>query len=75
MDLLHLGIPSLTTVTVVGLIVSLALTLLYHAGKPKPIPGIPYNGASAGNLLGDVPAITYHTSAQPRAHSSPTSSI
>ncbi|KAE8356996.1 cytochrome P450 monooxygenase [Aspergillus coremiiformis] len=38
----------------------LGLYLLYRALLPKPIPGIPYNEASAQRLLGDVPAIRAH---------------
>ncbi|TQW00017.1 hypothetical protein V2A60_005431 [Cordyceps javanica] len=38
----------------VGIFLTL-LFLLYIWALPKPIPGIPYNEASAGRLLGDVP--------------------
>ncbi|KAK3985848.1 Trichodiene oxygenase [Cladorrhinum sp. PSN332] len=51
------------TVTLVGLILGVALTYLYHAAKPKPIPGIPYDVASAGKLMGDIPALTSHINA------------
>lgn len=33
------------------------LTLLYRAALPKPIPGIPYNHASARSILGDIPSM------------------
>lgn len=33
---------------------------LYRTILPKPIPGIPYNAASARKVLGDVPAIRAH---------------
>lgn len=47
--------PSPTTV-VVGLFLA-ALALLYRMALPKPIPGIPYNEASAHSILGDIPAM------------------
>ncbi|KAI1442049.1 cytochrome P450 monooxygenase [Annulohypoxylon stygium] len=44
--------------TGIGMIaIVFAIVLLYHLALPKPIPGIPYNEASARNLLGDVPAM------------------
>ncbi|KAJ5936912.1 cytochrome P450 monooxygenase [Penicillium verhagenii] len=33
---------------------------IYRTILPKPIPGIPYNEASARKLLGDIPAIRAH---------------
>jgi len=36
---------------------------LYRAFLPKPIPGIPYNKASAGRLLGDAPDVSSKNSA------------
>ncbi|CAI7649251.1 unnamed protein product [Penicillium glandicola] len=33
---------------------------LYRTILPKPIPGIPYNAASARKVLGDIPAIRAH---------------
>lgn len=35
--------------------VAAALFVLYRWALPKPIPGIPYNEASASRLLGDIP--------------------
>jgi hypothetical protein len=49
--------PSSVTVLVTVLV---ALYLGYRAALPKPIPGIPYNEASARKLLGDVPAMMAH---------------
>ncbi|KAN0106894.1 cytochrome P450 [Hyaloscypha variabilis] len=44
------------TALVVG-ILALLLTLLYRAALPKPIPGIPYNHASARSIFGDIPGM------------------
>ncbi|PTB66764.1 cytochrome P450 [Trichoderma citrinoviride] len=35
---------------------------LYRLALPKPIPGIPYNKASARRILGDVPLLRQHVS-------------
>ena len=51
--------PSLT-IGVPALLLGVSLALLYRAAKPKPIPGIPYNVASAQNLLGDVSYMKAH---------------
>lgn len=44
-------------VPIVGI---LACTFLWYTAKPKPIPGIPYNPASADRLLGDIPDSLAH---------------
>jgi len=44
-----------TTTTLLVSIFGLALWRLYIAILPKPIPGIPYNHASARSILGDIP--------------------
>ncbi|KAH7018784.1 cytochrome P450 monooxygenase [Ilyonectria destructans] len=51
---MSLSIFSSSTAVVIGVVIVL-LTLLYRAALPKPIPGIPYNHASARSILGDVP--------------------
>lgn len=43
-----------------GFVVLAAGFLLYNAAKPKPIPGIPCDHASANRLLGDVPDFMEH---------------
>ncbi len=35
--------------------------LLYRAALPRPIPGIPYNKASAKSIFGDIPALMKNT--------------
>jgi hypothetical protein len=40
--------------------VAFSLRLLYRLALPRPIPGIPYNEASARKLLGDVSGMTSH---------------
>lgn len=41
-----------------GLLALLTFTYItYHQALPKPLPGIPYNTASAGRLLGDLPEL------------------
>ncbi|RYC56957.1 hypothetical protein CHU98_g9246 [Xylaria longipes] len=52
--------PELIYATLVTLIASLILLLLYRAALPKSFPGIPYNAASALHVLGDVPAMLSH---------------
>ncbi|KAL1839667.1 hypothetical protein VTJ49DRAFT_1277 [Mycothermus thermophilus] len=44
-----------TTTTVLVGILSFLLWRLYLALLPKPLPGIPYNHASARSILGDIP--------------------
>ncbi|EMF14025.1 cytochrome P450 [Sphaerulina musiva SO2202] len=44
-------------VPIVGI---LACTFIWYTAKPKPIPGIPYNPASADRLLGDIPDSLAH---------------
>lgn len=47
--------------TIITLVFTIALGaamyVLYRKALPKPIPGIPYNSASAKSLLGDVPSL------------------
>ena len=38
-------------------IVATVLALIYRAALPKPIPGIPYNHASAKSVFGDIPSM------------------
>ncbi|PYI09627.1 cytochrome P450 monooxygenase, partial [Aspergillus sclerotiicarbonarius CBS 121057] len=52
--------PSPSLIATLGAGIIVGLYLLYRALLPKPIPGIPYNEASAGNLLGDIPAMMSH---------------
>lgn len=52
--------PNLTNAILILLVGSFLLFLLYRAALPKPFPGIPYNAASARNLLGDVPGMLSH---------------
>jgi cytochrome P450 len=47
---------SSSTTLVVSIILA-AAALLYRAALPKPIPGIPYNQASARSVLGDIPGM------------------
>ncbi|RAL04563.1 cytochrome P450 monooxygenase [Aspergillus ibericus CBS 121593] len=49
--------PTLIASLAAGIV---GLYLAYRALLPKPIPGIPYNAASAKKLLGDVPAMMSH---------------
>jgi hypothetical protein len=41
-------------ITVIGGVV-VVLLILRWAALPKPIPGIPYNAASASRVAGDIP--------------------
>lgn len=50
------SIFSSTTAIAIG-VVGIVLFLLYRAALPKPIPGIPYNHASAKSPLGDIPGM------------------
>lgn len=45
--------PSLSTLALVGAVFLAVGYYVYRAALPKPIPGIPYNEASAKRLLGD----------------------
>lgn len=46
------------SILLLGLLTLLTLTYItYHQALPKPLPGIPYNTASAGRLLGDLPEL------------------
>ena len=38
-------------------IIAAVVALAYRAILPKPIPGIPYNKASASRILGDAPDV------------------
>lgn len=51
---------SRTSLTIIGILAALVIHQAYRFALPKPIPGIPYNEASAHKLLGDVPAMTSH---------------
>lgn len=51
---------SVMCLTLIGAAVATTLSLLYHLALPKPLPGIPYNQASASRILGDIPAISSH---------------
>jgi hypothetical protein len=44
-----------TTTTILLILLSVGLWRLYQALLPKPLPGIPYNHASACSILGDIP--------------------
>ncbi|KAK7926914.1 cytochrome P450 monooxygenase [Apiospora marii] len=59
-----LGTPGgLTTLVLLFGVPALLLGGLYWLALPKPIPGIPYQGRSAGRLLGDVPDMLKHIEA------------
>jgi len=45
--------PTLVAVTIVVGVA--AITLLVWSLYPKPLPGIPYDSASPGRMLGDIP--------------------
>jgi hypothetical protein len=47
-----IGLPTFALYSAVILAVGY---YLYRAALPKPIPGIPYNEASAKRILGDAP--------------------
>lgn len=50
--------PTSPTTLLVGLLTLLTLLYVtYQAALPKPLPGIPYNPASATRLLGDLPEL------------------
>ncbi|KAJ9630460.1 hypothetical protein H2203_000981 [Taxawa tesnikishii (nom. ined.)] len=55
-------LPLSPTVLAVGGFVCLAC-FLYRLALPKPIPGVPYNKASALRVLGDVPDLLAHVKA------------
>ncbi|KAK0625510.1 cytochrome P450 monooxygenase [Bombardia bombarda] len=57
---LHSSHPAIVSTAAIILAFALLLPLLYWLALPKPLPGIPYNKASARRLLGDVPALTHH---------------
>ncbi|KAF7194896.1 Cytochrome P450 monooxygenase [Pseudocercospora fuligena] len=49
---------SFTTLQTIGIVLAVISVLgvcLYNAGRPKPLPGIPYNPVSAKRFLGDGP--------------------
>lgn len=50
--------PSSPIIILLGLLTLVALTYVaYRQALPKPLPGIPYNTASASRLLGDLPEL------------------
>lgn len=53
-------VSSILSVPLILIVVAFSLRLLYRLALPRPIPGIPYNEASARKLLGDVPGMTSH---------------
>lgn len=53
----------MTDPLVISALVASALYLLYRLALPKPLPGIPYNHASARSLFGDLPAMLKHVKA------------
>lgn len=48
--------PAVPIVLLFGAFV-VGLVVLFRAALPKPIPGIPYNHASAKSVLGDIPSM------------------
>jgi hypothetical protein len=52
-------LPS-STLAIFGTVLTICY-LLYRAGLPRPIPGIPYHKASTRSILGDIPALLKHT--------------
>ncbi|CZR65123.1 related to TRI13-cytochrome P450 [Phialocephala subalpina] len=50
------SLSSSSTALAAGVVLTV-LTLLYRAALPKPIPGIPYNHASARSIFGDIPGM------------------
>lgn len=59
-DIQFHGSSTLLPVCLILISVGVSLRLLYRLALPRPIPGIPYNEASARKLLGDVPGMTSH---------------
>lgn len=51
----------MATIIIVGVLVALFYGL-YQWLLPKPLPGIPYNKASAKNLFGDIPSLVKEVS-------------
>ena len=47
-------------VPVISLVLVAGLSLLYYLALPRPIPGIPYNHASARSIMGDLPKLLAH---------------
>jgi hypothetical protein len=46
-----------SSTAIVASLVLAVLAILYRAALPKPIPGIPYNYASARSIFGDIPSM------------------
>jgi hypothetical protein len=59
---IHFEAPSamMTSVALALVGVSIFVYMAYQWALPKPIPGIPYNKASAQRLLGDIPDMVAH---------------
>jgi len=54
-DIVGYQVPIIVVFTAVGGLVASLLLLLRWAVLPRPIPGIPYNKASARRIMGDIP--------------------
>ncbi|PHH80809.1 hypothetical protein CDD80_6899 [Ophiocordyceps camponoti-rufipedis] len=74
------GVPDiLTLAATLAAVIVVALGLLYLRALPHPLPGIPYNAASARRLLGDVGEVRRARCrrrwiwSQPREHGAPVS--
>ena len=50
-----LSMAELSTLALYSVVILAVVYYLYRAALPKPIPGIPYNEASAKRILGDAP--------------------
>lgn len=60
---------SQSTVIASVCIFAAVVALAYRAILPKPIPGIPYNKASASRILGDAPDVSCSLSLYKSMHS------
>jgi hypothetical protein len=60
---------SQSTVIASVCIFAAVVALAYRAILPKPIPGIPYNKASASRILGDAPDVSCSSSLYKLMHS------
>lgn len=55
-----MSLSSLSTLSILAGVLLLAGYVISRALTPKPLPGIPYDAASAGRLFGDVPDLLKH---------------
>lgn len=51
--------PSQSTLLAAVCVITGIVALIYRALLPKPLPGVPYNKASAKRILGDAPDVCF----------------